>query len=374
MAYMNSQAPADFPATPALLILMLEVLTFMFSGGLLGWLTRNKPAFLRWADLAAKPTLYCLLFLLGLKLGDSKEIMEQLGALGLQALIIGSFCTFLSALSAALLDRFYFRSQAHSNAQPTTPLIIQTNHTQSTANEPPATQTPNQAAHQEQSGSAGSIISSLISSLYILLAFSVGITISGLQFCPKALLHPSLVPWAFYFLLLCVGVGMGSDLRWVGILRQYSYKVLFIPLVVSLGTLAGGLLAALCLSFVDFGMILPDAPTSNLGLRDTLAVAAGFGYYSLSSLLLNGLAGPAVGSVALLANLLRELLSLVTLPLLVRWLGRMAPIGAGASTSMDTCLPLIAAHCGEVYGIMAVFSGMVLTLAVPLILPLFYSI
>lgn len=341
---------------------MLEVLIFMFSGGVLGWWNRNRPFFLRLADLAAKPTLYCLLFLLGLKLGNSREIMAQLGALGLQALVIGSLCTFLSALSAALLDRFYFRPHAHPDAQS-------------------AAQSSGRTGPPEQSGAAVSITSSLLSSLYILLSFGGGIIISSQRLCPEALLHPGLVSRAFYFLLLCVGVGMGSDLRWVGILRQYSYRVLFIPLAVSLGTLSGGLLAALCLSFVDFGLLMapadsaaPAAPGLNLGLRDTIAVAAGFGYYSLSSLLLGGLAGPAVGSVALLANLLRELLSLVTLPLLVRWLGRMAPIGAGASTTMDTCLPLIAAHCGEVYGIMAVFSGMVLTLAVPLLLPLFYSI
>lgn len=373
---------------------MIEVLTFMFSGGLLGWLGRNKPAFLRWADLAAKPTLYCLLFLLGLKLGDSKEIMEQLGTLGLQALIIGSLCTFLSALAAALLDRFYFKAQAqpathtagphHAHPEQLQTSVAEQSPVQKsarlsnpgadTAADTPEDQ-PATSAAQDKSNAAVSISASLISSLYILFAFAGGIIISHLQFCPRALLHPSLVPWAFYFLLLCVGVGMGSDLRWVGILRQYSYKVIFIPLVVSLGTLAGGLLAALCLSFVSSGLTAPDAaPGLNLDFRDTMAVAAGFGYYSLSSLLLNGLAGPAVGSVALLANLLRELLSLVTLPLMVRWFGRMAPIGAGASTSMDTCLPLIAAHCGEVYGIMAVFSGMVLTLAVPLILPLFYSI
>ena len=42
---------------------------------------------------------------------------------------------------------------------------------------------------------------------------------------------------------------------------------------------------------------------------------------------------------------------------------------AGGAAAMDTCLPVIARYSGERCAILAVFSGMCLTLLVPLIVP-----
>ncbi|MCL1984971.1 MAG: lysine exporter LysO family protein, partial [Betaproteobacteria bacterium] len=58
-------------------------------------------------------------------------------------------------------------------------------------------------------------------------------------------------------------------------------------------------------------------------------------------------------------------------PLIARYISPFAPIAAGGATSMDTCLPMIVASSGERYGIVAVFSGIVLTVLVPLLVPLF---
>ena len=54
---------------------------------------------------------------------------------------------------------------------------------------------------------------------------------------------------------------------------------------------------------------------------------------------------------------------------MVRTAGRLAPVMAGGAAAMDTCLPVIARYSGERCAILAVFSGMCLTLLVPLIVP-----
>ena len=85
------------------------------------------------------------------------------------------------------------------------------------------------------------------------------------------------------------------------------------------------------------------------------------------------LGDPALGSVALLSNMIHEIITLTLSPLLVRVVGRLGPVMAGGAAAMDTCLPIIARYSGERYAILAVFSGMTLTLLVPVLVPALMS-
>ena len=112
---------------------------------------------------------------------------------------------------------------------------------------------------------------------------------------------------------------------------------------------------------------------AGLPLPDSLAVGAGFGYYSLATVIITQLGDPALGSVALLSNMIHEIITLTLSPLLVRVVGRLGPVMAGGAAAMDTCLPIIARYSGERYAILAVFSGMTLTLLVPVLVPALMS-
>ena len=107
-------------------------------------------------------------------------------------------------------------------------------------------------------------------------------------------------------------------------------------------------------------------------LRETVAIGCGFGYYSLSAILLNELAGADIGTIALICNLSRELLTLLTIPLLARYCGKLAPITAAGATSIDTTLPLISATLGEKYVIFAIFHGIIVDISVPVLIWLLY--
>ena len=107
-----------------------------------------------------------------------------------------------------------------------------------------------------------------------------------------------------------------------------------------------------------------------ISLRQSLAVGGGFGYYSLSSVIIARVEGETLGLIALMSNLIREILTLLLSGTLVRFLGPLAPIAAGGATAMDTTLPVIARASGRAYVVVALFSGMVLTVLVPFILPL----
>jgi uncharacterized membrane protein YbjE (DUF340 family) len=77
-----------------------------------------------------------------------------------------------------------------------------------------------------------------------------------------------------------------------------------------------------------------------------------------------------LGAVTLLANILRELLTLVLAPMMARYFGSLGPVVAGGATAMDTTLPVIVKFSGREYTLLAVFSGMILTFLVPVLIGL----
>ena len=109
-------------------------------------------------------------------------------------------------------------------------------------------------------------------------------------------------------------------------------------------------------------------------ITDCLAVGSGFGYYSLSSIFITEYKGAELGTIALLANISREILTLLAAPLLVRWFGNLAPISAGGATTMDTTLPIITRTAGQQFVVVSIFHGFVVDFSVPFLVTLFCSI
>ncbi|MCB8951496.1 MAG: lysine exporter LysO family protein [Ardenticatenales bacterium] len=193
-------------------------------------------------------------------------------------------------------------------------------------------------------------------SLLVLAVFVLGIFAGTQPGLPMFLRRPDLALYALYLLLFLVGVGMGANQQAWKMLRRLNLRILLVPLGVIVGTLVGVAL---------FSLLLPA-----LSLRQALAVGAGFGYYSLSSILITQLHSEALGVVALLANMMREVGTLLLTPWLVGRLGKVAPVAAGGATTMDTTLPVIVRYAGSDTAIVAFFSGVILTLLVPLLVTL----
>lgn len=196
-------------------------------------------------------------------------------------------------------------------------------------------------------------------SLLVLGFFFAGVFTGWGGWLPRAVAQSDASLWILYILLFCAGMGVGFDLKALAVIRELKARILLIPAGVAVGTLAGSTLAWAVLGLFGAGLSLPDS----------LAVGAGFGYYSLSTVIITQLGDPALGAVALLSNMIREILTLTLCPLLVWAAGRLGPVMAGGAAAMDTCLPVIARCSGERYAIVAVFSGMALTLLVPVLVP-----
>lgn len=102
-------------------------------------------------------------------------------------------------------------------------------------------------------------------------------------------------------------------------------------------------------------------------IADCLAVDSGFAYYSLSSIFITEYRGAELGTIALLANIIREMYTLLLSPLIAKWFGPLAPISAGGATTMDTTLPIITQTVGTRYTALSIYHGFVVDFSVPFV-------
>ncbi|MBC8004961.1 MAG: lysine exporter LysO family protein [Verrucomicrobia bacterium] len=193
-------------------------------------------------------------------------------------------------------------------------------------------------------------------SIIILLLFALGVALGVTGKLPDSMLETDFSIMALYCLMFLVGVGIGADKKSWSVIHKMKLKILLVPAGIVIGTFAGAGIASL---------LLPE-----LKFKEVLAVGSGFGYYSLSSLLITQLASESLGVIALLSNIMREMITLLTTPLLVMYFGKLAGISAGGATSMDTTLPVITRFSGKEWSIISVFSGIVLTILVPVLVTL----
>lgn len=205
------------------------------------------------------------------------------------------------------------------------------------------------------------------SNLLIFACFAAGILLgtSGLE--PQWMHHSALTATLLSVLILQVGIGLGASDNLKQIVWAFHPRMLLLPLF----TVAGSLLFAACASLFPGGR----------SLTECLAVGSGFGYYSLSSVLITNVGAASLGTegaaelatVALLANVAREMCVLFCLPLFARWCGRIAPISAAGINSMDVCLPGIVRYSGGSSQLvpLAILHGIALEISVPLLITFF---
>lgn len=170
---------------------------------------------------------------------------------------------------------------------------------------------------------------------------------------------PQLETYAM-FLLLAVLVGIGIELgassSLVDRLRRMQPRNLLLPLTSALGSLLGVVVGAIIL-----GVRIPVG----------LSIGAGFGWYSLSSVLLSEVAGAQIAALAFLTNVARELIAIPVIPTLARMNIGIAAVTPGGATTMDTTLAVISRVTNEEITLVAFYHGVVLSLLVPVLVTFF---
>lgn len=202
-------------------------------------------------------------------------------------------------------------------------------------------------------------------SILVVCVFCIGCLIgSAVQTEPD---FHSLSLYILYALMFQVGISLGCNKDLKLILRQIQPPVLLLPLATVAGTLLFSALASFLLT--------------QWTVFDCLAVGSGFGYYSLSSILIAQFKTPSVGvqlaselaTIALLTNIFREMFTLIGSPLIRKYFGKLAPISAAGVTSIDVALPTIMRCSGKEVMPVAILHGVLVDLSVPFFVSYFCS-
>lgn len=320
---------------------MLAVFAAILAGIVTGRLCRGRR--LAFVPRLIAGVIRALLFLLGLEVGSDPAVVGGMATLGAAAFLLFAGAVGGSIGAAWLLWRLIRRRAAACT-------------TDGTGEE--RTERGGAPAAGETAPAATSLWNTLRGSLVIVAFFVAGL-LAGLCLPPRAL--PAGASTAvLYLLMYCVGITLGHDEMLARRVRRLDPRLALLPLASAGGTLAG---AALVTPLLGEGSV-----------TDSLAVGAGFGYYSLSSIFIADMRGPELATVALLCNVMRELFTLVAAPLVSRWAGPLAAVSIGGATTFDTTLPVITQAAGAPYAVVSVFHGCVLDFSVPFLVTFFCSL
>ncbi|AEV29724.1 putative membrane protein [Sphaerochaeta pleomorpha str. Grapes] len=286
--------------------------------------------FSRQASIAQSFFVWTLLFFMGVNTGSIEGILSKLGSIGFSALA----CTVFGILGTVILSLGASRLFNRGSQKLTIAI----------------------APRKE-----GSLLRKFWD-IFKEPLFLVGIVLSGMVLRLTTPLfswfESSFVSYLLYAMLACVGMGLVyQNISLKGMVSDK--KLLLLPLFTIAGSYLGSLLVPLVTTFT---------------IKESMGIVSGFGWYSLSGIMITDLGYPVLGSVSFVSNLLRESFAFFLIPFFGR-LGKQyyypAVCTAGA-TSMDVTLPLLSSRFGSVTVVGSIYHGVVMSLVSPLLIPLFF--
>ncbi len=301
-------------------------------GAVAGASGRLPAGLLPWLSRLTTLGLSLLLFTMGLQIGTNPLVLTSLSTLGAQAAVLAIATVIGSLLAVWLL---------------TLTGTIRSGNAATSA--PGATDLPSDSGGRW--------------SLTALILTSVGLGIAGgaaglLPQAYVASLDP-IAEAALGVILLGIGAELGHNQAAWRALWRLGPRVFLVPAGIAAGSILGAGLAGAFLG-------LPG--------NESMAVGAGFGWYSLSGVLLAQIYSVSTGALAFLTNVFRELLAVVLMPILARRLAPAIAQAPGGATTMDTTLPIIARSMGSEAALIAFASGATLTALVPILVPILIRI
>lgn len=159
-------------------------------------------------------------------------------------------------------------------------------------------------------------------------------------------------------LLFMIGIDIGRQGTVLQDIRQNGLRILMIPLFVILGTFAGSGAAALL---------------TGLSFHDSAAVAAGFGWYSLAPIIISEHSAQ-LGAISFLSNVMREIIAIIIIPIVAKYIGYIEACAPAGAAAMDTCLPLTERATDSTTAVYSFVSGFVLTCIIPVLVPMIMNL
>lgn len=300
-----------------------------------------------WIGKAQILVIILLVFFMGSRIGANEQILESLDTIGLIAfaytMIIFAFtCAgFFITRKALGFDRYGIRH---------------------------VDRLPMEVEEVAESAGANSVDEdtepprpSKINWLTILIVIFVVIGIlAGYLVLPESFMAHTgnLMTLTLCMLLITIGVDVGTDGTIGQNFKSAGWRIFVFPLTSMVFMMIGSLFASL---------VLP------MGVRDSMCVGAGFGWYSLAPAMLAEYSAK-ISAISFMHNVFREVIGMLLIPLVARRIGYIESYSIPGSPSMDVCLPVIEKSTSSDVAVYSFICGAILSASVPVLVSLFMSI
>lgn len=181
--------------------------------------------------------------------------------------------------------------------------------------------------------------------------------LAGLYLLPKSWLGitDSILVLGLCVLLFFVGIDIGMEGKALKNIKSVGIKILVFPLATILGTYVGAVVSTWFL------------PISAL---EALTVSSGFGWYSLAPVMIAEKSA-RLSAISFLHNVFREILGIVAIPFVAKYVGYIETTSLPGAAAMDVCLPIVEKSTSSTIAIYSFVSGLTLSIAVPIMVGLF---
>jgi uncharacterized membrane protein YbjE (DUF340 family) len=287
----------------------------------IGFVIPSNPSLTKFADKGLSYLVFIILALIGIELSQVEELGSKLGEIALYVTVLSVLTIGTGLLALMLFDHL----------------------------RPWHAKKPTAKSQQHRV----SIRGSLMQVICVVIGFVIG------YFLPTSYMpHENTMTVMLMLLILLVGIGLkGSGITLKEVLlnrRGVEMSVIF-----TLSVLVGGLLFALIFTDVSW--------------TKGLALASGFGWYSLSAIVMTDAYGAIWGSVALFNDLIREFFALIFIPVFMRQYPSAA-VGLGGATSLDFTLPIIQQSGGLKVVPLAISFGFIINIVSPVLMVVFSAL
>ena len=342
-------------------------------GYILGSRLRAYKQHLAWTGAVQTAAISVLVLLMGLRMGSNEEVTENLSTIGLAALLMTA-AVMICSIAAIFLVRKAFGIDRYGRLREQAAAGAGRAGSRGTVNSAAAA-----GAAASAAGVACSAESALLAeteeeiekekkggnlmTLLIIIAVTAGMLLGYFlirevfagrmeEFEAAAGLGIKL---GLCLLLIFVGMDLGLDGTVIANFRRVGLRILAFPAAVIIGTLIGAL--AVC-------------PLLALSLRECLAVGCGFGWYTLAPGIIMEAGHLTASAVSFLHNVMRELFSIILIPLVAKKIGYIETTGMPGAAAMDVCLPIVEKSTRSDIAVYSFVSGVIMSILVPVLVPL----
>lgn len=310
---------------------LLLYLACTIAGFLVGTACRKHHIKLSWSGKAQTAVILVIIVAMGIRMGANREITENLGEIGLSALVLTLLSLIFTVAGLYVtrklmgIDRY---GRINKGEKTDTPEGTKTSH--------------------------GGINKMTVMILFAITAgMLAGYFIPGMADFDAAL--GKTVNLGLCLLLFSIGLDLGMEESGTQNVKEVGARIFAFPVVTAVSTLLAGALG---------GLLLP------MNVAESMAVVSGFSWYTLTPGLIMDAGFLQAGAIALLSNILREVFSFFFVPIVAKTVGYIECIGMPGAAAMDVCLPIVERSTSADVAVYSLISGMVLSMAVPFLTPL----